>query len=100
MNKPKSIEELLTLSGGRLTALKARSTARSVVLLHVCAALPSQLADAVISAGIEGEHLTIGVIGATWAARLRYATDALKSAVGKSLGVELKAVRIKVVPPP
>jgi len=100
MQKPKSISELIRAGGRRLTDLKSRSDARSATLDHVCAALPPPLAQTVVSAGIEDGRLTIGVVGASWASRLRYVTDTLRMRVGATLGVEIKSVRIKVVPPP
>jgi hypothetical protein len=69
------------------------------VLVHICAALPSNLAATVASAGIEHGELTIGVSGAVWASRLRYFTDTLRKRVGESMGVEIRKVRLKVVPP-
>jgi len=65
----------------------------------VCAALPEKLAERVLSAGVEQGQLTLGVTGAAWASRLRYATDSLRTAVGHSMGVEIRTVRIKVVRP-
>ena len=70
-----------------------------MALEHVCAALPPSLAQTVVSAGLEGGQLTIGVAGASWASRLRYVTDTLRKRVGGSMGVEIKTVRIRVVPP-
>ncbi len=67
---------------------------------QVRAALPPRLAQAVASAGIEDGRLTIGVAGAAWASRLRYSSDLLRKRVGSSLGVEILAVRIRVIPPP
>jgi hypothetical protein len=99
VHKPKSINELLKVGGKTLTALKAKSEQRTLTLDHVCAALPANLAEHVVSAGVEHCRLTIGVAGATWAARLRYATETLKTRVGAALGVEIESVRIKVVPP-
>ena len=52
-----------------------------------------------MTAGIELGQLTIGVVGASWASRLRYLTDTLRKRVGESMGVEIHRVRIKVVPP-
>jgi len=66
---------------------------------QVCAALPPNLAKVVVSAGIEKGRLTIGVAGAPWAARLRYVTDALRQSLAPALGVEIYAVRVRVVPP-
>lgn len=86
--------------GNKLTDLKARSKARSQVLEQVRAILPPRLALAVATAGIEDGRLTIGVIGAVWASRMRYFTDALKKGVGASMAIEILAVRIRVVPPP
>jgi len=99
MQKPKSINELLRTGGNRLGALKARADARSVTLEHVCRALPPKLAESIVSAGLEGGRLTIGVAGAPWASRLRYHTDSLRLRVGTDLGREILSVRIKVVPP-
>jgi hypothetical protein len=53
----------------------------------------------VVSAGLDGGRLTIGVVGAVWASRLRYSTDAILKRVAKSLGKEVLTVRIRVVPP-
>jgi hypothetical protein len=100
MQKHSNINELLTGGGERLKSLRRRSQARSEVLARVCAALPPKLAEAVASAGIEHGRLTIGVVGAAWAARLRYLSDALRKTVGESLAVDIKTVRLKVVPPP
>ncbi len=70
------------------------------MLEQVRAILPPRLALAVATAGIEDGRLTIGVIGAVWASRMRYFTDALKKGVGASMAIEILAVRIRVVPPP
>lgn len=99
MQKPKSINELIRIGGRRLTALKAKTAERNLALEQVCAALPPQLAQTVVSAGLEDGRLTIGVAGASWASRLRYLTDTLRKRVGESMGVEIETVRIKVVPP-
>jgi hypothetical protein len=99
VKKPKSINELLGAGGKRLSDLKARAQARTRAFDHVCAALPSPLARNIVSAGLEHGQLTIGVAGAAWAARLRYATEALRAHVGSSMRVDIEKVRIKVVPP-
>lgn len=99
MQKARSINELLSVGGNRLTDIKAKSQERTLALEHVCAALPAQLAETVVSAGIEKGRLTIGVAGASWAARLRYVTETLKMRVSGSMGVDIQSVRIKVVPP-
>ncbi len=99
MQKPKSINELFKIGGKRLTDLKARSRQRNLTLDHVWASLPPQLAESVVSAGIEQGRLTLGVSGAHWAARLRYVTETLRIRVGESMGVDISRVRIKVVPP-
>ena len=99
VQKPRSINELLRAGGKRLSTLKARAEERTVALEHVCRALPANLAHTVVSAGLERGRLTIGVAGASWAARLRYATDTLRMRVGSSMGVDIRSVRVKVVPP-
>ncbi len=99
VKKLKSINELLGGSGKRLSDLKAKTQARSRAFEHVCAALPSPLAQSIVSAGLEHGQLTIGVAGSAWAARLRYVTDALRAQVGSSMRVDIHKVRIKVVPP-
>jgi hypothetical protein len=43
--------------------------------------------------------LTVGVVGAVWASRLRYSTDLLRKRVAKSSGQEILTVKIRVVPP-
>ncbi len=85
--------------GARLGALKVRTAERNLALAEVRAALPKALADSVVSAGVEYGRLTVGVAGAAWASRLRYATGALRTRVGASLGVDIQSVRIRVVPP-
>jgi hypothetical protein len=99
VQKPKSINELFRVGGKRLTALGVQARERSSTREHVCAALPPTLAQTVVSAGLEKGQLTIGVAGASWAARLRYATDTLRTRVSLSMGVDIQRVRIKVVPP-
>jgi len=99
MQNSKSVSELLERGGKRLSSLKTRSKERSAVLDLVRAALPERLARAVMSAGIEQERLTIGVVGAQWASRLRYSTEAVRKRVSGSLGAQIKSVRIRVVPP-
>ncbi len=100
MQKPKSVSELLSGPGKRITGLKTRSGTRSLVLEQVRAALPDRLAQAVASAGVEEGRLTIGVVGAVWATRLRYFTDAVRRGVSGAMGVDISSVRIRVVPPP
>jgi hypothetical protein len=63
----------------------------------VRAALPERLAEYVISAGVDQGRLTVGVVGAVWASRLRYCTETIRTRVAKALGVEITAVRIRVV---
>ena len=70
-----------------------------MVVEQVRAALPARLAQAVASAGIEQGRLTIGVVGAVWASRIRYFTDAIRKAISGATGVEILGIRIRVVPP-
>jgi len=99
MQNSKSLSELLAGGGKRLSLLKERSAERSQVLEQVRAALPPRLAQAVASAGITEGRLTVGVVGAVWASRLRYSTDIIRKRVAKSAGLEVLSVRIRVVPP-
>jgi hypothetical protein len=96
MQNPRSLSDLLSRTGNKLTTLKARLSERSVILEQVRAALPPRLAKAVVSAGIERGQLTVGVAGAVWASRLRYYTDALGKQVSASMRVEIRRVRIRV----
>jgi hypothetical protein len=89
----------LSRTGNKLTALKVRSRERSLVVEQVRAALPARLALAVASAGIDQGRLTIGVVGAVWASRIRYFTDSVRKRVSGTLAVEILGVRIRVVPP-
>jgi hypothetical protein len=100
MRKPRAINDILTGDSARLSALRTQTNNRAAVLAHVCAALPPSLAKAVASAGVGDGRLTLGVVGAAWASRLRYVTETLRKRVGESLGVEIRSVRIRVVPPP
>jgi Dna[CI] antecedent, DciA len=97
MRNSRSLSELLERGGNRLLLLKARSAERSAVLTEVRAALPERLAQYVMSAGLDQGRLTVGVVGAVWASRLRYSTDILRGRVAKALSVEITAVRIRVV---
>jgi hypothetical protein len=99
MQNPRSLSDLLSRTGNRLTALKTRSQRRLAVVEQVRAALPTRLALAVASAGIEQGRLTIGVAGAVWASRLRYFSDPVRRRVSGAMGVEILGVRIRVVPP-
>jgi hypothetical protein len=99
MQNSKSLSELLARGGKRLSLLKDRAAERSKIVEQVRAALPARLAQAVASAGLDGGRLTVGVVGAVWASRLRYSTDAIRKQVGKSIGKEILTVRIRVVPP-
>ena len=98
MEKIKNISELLK-GGGRLMGLEVRTRQRSQVLDQVRAALPSRLAHAVVSAGVEEGRLTIGVVGSVWASRIRYFCEPTRLKVSEMLGVQLLVVRVRVVPP-
>jgi hypothetical protein len=99
MQNSKSLSELLARGGKRLSQLKIRSAERSQTLEQVRRVLSPKLAQAIASAGIEQGRLTIGVLGAQWASRLRYSTDALRKGVAQSSGREILSVRIRVVTP-
>jgi len=71
-----------------------------LVVEQVRAALPARLAQSVVSAGIDSGKLTIGVVGAVWASRLRYLTEVLRKRVGGTMGTAILSVKIRVVPPP
>ena len=100
MQNPRRVSDLMSRAGNKLTALKARSKERSQVLEHVRAALPPRLAQAVASAGIEQGRLTMGVVGAVWASRLRYLTESIRKHVANATGIPILGVKIRVVPPP
>ncbi len=100
MQNPRSLSDLLSRTGNKLTDLKDRSQQRARVLEQVQAALPARLALAVASAGVDQGRLTIGVVGAVWASRLRYLTESIRKAVSASSGSAILSVRIRVVPPP
>ena len=100
MQNPRRVSDLLSRTGNRLTALRTRSQERSRVLEQVRAALPTRLAQAVASAGIEQGRLTIGVVGAVWASRLRYTTESVRKHIAGTTGTAIVSVKIKVVPPP
>jgi hypothetical protein len=99
MQNPRSLSDLLSRTGNKISALKTRSLERSRVVEQVRAALPARLALNVASAGIDSGRLTIGVVGAVWASRLRYSTESVRKRVGGSLGITILSVRIRVIPP-
>ena len=99
MENSKSLSELLARGGKRLSRLTERSAERAQVLNLVRAALPPRLAESVATAGFEAGRLTVGVVGAVWASRLRYSTDLIRKRVAKALGQEILVVKIRVVPP-
>jgi hypothetical protein len=99
MQNSKSLSELLARGGKRLSLLKDRAAERSQIVEQVRAALPARLAQSVASAGVDGARLTVGVVGAVWASRLRYSTEAIRKRVAKSIGKEILTVKIRVVPP-
>jgi hypothetical protein len=90
---------VLILQRGAGVDLRKSRDIKSLFLTHVQAALPLDLARTVATAGLEQGCLTLGVAGAVWASRLRYATGALCEKVGQSMGVEIQRVRIRVVQP-
>jgi hypothetical protein len=89
----------LSRAGNKLTALKTRSLERALVVDQVRAALPARLALAVVSAGIDQGRLTIGVVGAVWASRLRYFTELVRQRVAAATGASIVSVKVRVVPP-
>jgi hypothetical protein len=99
MQNPRSVSDLLSRTGNKLTALKIRAQERTLVVEQVRAALPARLAMAVASAGIEQGRLTIGVVGAVWASRLRYLTESVRKRVGSSMGIAILSVKVRVVAP-
>jgi hypothetical protein len=99
MQNSKSLSELLARGGKRLALLQDKAAQRSQIVEQVRAALPVRLAESVVSAGLEQGRLTIGVVGAVWASRLRYSTEAIRKRVAKSAGQDVLKVRIRVVPP-
>jgi hypothetical protein len=99
MQNPRSVSDLMSRSGNKLAALKTRSLDRSLVVEQVRAALPDRLAQAVVSAGLEQGRLSIGVVGAVWASRLRYLTESIRKRVASSMGVAVLTVKVRVVPP-
>ena len=100
MRKSSDIKGLFEGGSERLTSIKHRLRERSRVLDEVIAALPSELAAAVATAGITEGTLMVGAVSAVWATRLRYSADALRERVGEALGVEISTVRIRVTTAP
>ena len=78
--------------------LDASLRQRCKVLEEVRSALPSRFAEAVVSAGVDGGRLTIGVAGTVWASRIRYCSQGSRSSLSEKLGIALTSVRIRVVP--
>jgi hypothetical protein len=100
MQKPRSLSDLLSRAGNKVTVLKNRSRERARVLEQVRAALPARLAEAVVSAGLDQGKLTVGVVGAAWASRLKYLTESIAKRVADATGSMVIQVKVRVVPPP
>jgi Dna[CI] antecedent, DciA len=98
MQNTKRLSELLSVPGKRLGSLKQRSAERSSILAQVRAALAPKLAETVSSAGLDGGRLTVGVVSAVWASRLRYSSDLIRDRVSASSGHTIQTVRVRVVP--
>ena len=98
MQNTRRLSELLSVPGKRLASLKQRSADRSSILAQVRAALTPKLAEAVFSAGLDGGRLTVGVVSAVWASRLRYSSDLIRARVSESSGLPIQKVRVRVVP--
>jgi hypothetical protein len=98
MQNTKRVSELRGGPGKRLASLQQRAGERSSTVAQVRAALPPKLSGAVVSAGIEGGRLTVGVSSAVWASRLRYLAENLRKQVTEASGVEVQRVRVRVVP--
>lgn len=99
MKKDNNINNLMGRTGAVQT-LKTKLQARREVKDAVCAVLSPALAAAIASAGLEDGELTLGVVGAAWASRLRYVTDTLRTRVSRTLSTPIERVRIRVVPAP
>jgi hypothetical protein len=80
--------------------LKNRSRERARILEQVRTVLPARLAEAVVSAGLDQGKLTVGVVGAAWASRLKYLTESMRERVAAATGTEVIRVKVRVVPPP
>jgi hypothetical protein len=100
MQNPRSLSDLLSRTGNKVTVLKNRSRERARILEQVRAALPARLAEAVVSAGLDQGKLTVGVVGAAWASRLKYLTESIAKRVAAATGSEVLRVKVRVVPPP
>jgi hypothetical protein len=99
MQNTKRLSELLAVPAKRLASLQQRAGARRSILSQVKSALIPKLAEAVSTAGLEEGRLTIGVVSAAWASRLRYSTEVIRKRVHLSSGIDIQRVRIRVVPP-
>jgi hypothetical protein len=98
MTNPKTINELLR-GAKKLSQLTQRADKRAQVLTELRSALPVRLAQAVVSAGLEDGRLSVGVVGAVWASRVRYYLPAARTQLQSALGLDVISVRIRVVPP-
>src|SRR5258708_25545246 len=83
MQNPRSVSDLLSRTGNKLTALKIRSQERALVVEQVRAALPARLPLAVASDRIDQGRLTIGVVGPVWSTRLRHMTEPVPKQVAR-----------------
>src|SRR6266404_6312913 len=75
MQNLRSVSDLVSRNGNKLTALKIRSQERTLVVEQVRATLPARIALAEASAGMEQGRLTIAGVGVVLTSRLMYLTE-------------------------
>src|ERR1700761_4956291 len=98
MQNPRSISELLK-RGKAVSQLRIKSQDRARILEHVKSALPDKLASAVLTAGLEGERLTLGVTAGVWASRLRFHAEDIRQQLSERVGAPVNTVRIRIIAP-
>src|SRR5260370_41453859 len=85
MQNLRSVSDLVSRTGNKLTALKTRAQERTLVVDQVRATLPARLALAVASAGIDHGRRAIGGGGAAWGSRLRVPAESARKGVSTAM---------------
>jgi len=90
--------KLLVAAGPRLGELHARARAFSALKERLAAVLPAPEASHVTGIVQRDNEIVILVDSSAWCARLRYRAASLRQQLSAMVGLEVKEIRVRVVP--
>ncbi len=95
--KPEKLEHLLASAGQQLGRVLERARGLEALTDRVRAALPEPDSEHVVAVSLGEEALVVTADSAAWAARLRFAGEAIRAAAGA--GATGKKLLVRVRPP-